>query len=80
MYQRMKNGVLDVWLYMAVGEYEEDRFVTSNREMAERLRTREYAGFHIVSKKYSGLNHGSIVAPAIEDGLKWIFKGTKSLT
>jgi predicted alpha/beta superfamily hydrolase len=80
MYQRMKNGVLDVWLYMAVGEYEEDRFVTSNREMAERLRTREYAGFHIVSKKYRGLNHGSIVAPAIEDGLKWIFKGTESLT
>ncbi|MBU7017357.1 MAG: alpha/beta hydrolase [Theionarchaea archaeon] len=66
-------GVFPVTVYMAVGDLEEARFVTSNREMAENLNMREYAEFCFTFKVYYGLHHSSVVGPAIEDGLLWIF-------
>ena len=74
LYDRIKaDGVLNVSLYMAVGGREEERFVDSNREMAEMLGSRNYAGFKFKSMVYSSLNHGNVVRPAIWDGLKWVF-------
>ena len=70
---RRAAGVFPVTMYMAVGDQEEERFVTSNKEMAETLKMREYAEFYFTFKVYYGLHHGSVVAPAIEDGLLWIF-------
>lgn len=66
-------GVFPVTVYMAVGDQEEERFVTSNKKMAETLKKREYAEFYFTFKVYYGLHHGSVVGPAIEDGLLWIF-------
>lgn len=72
LYRRLQ-GELPVTLYLAVGRDEEKRFVESNDEMAEKLTRRNYSGFHFKSIQYYGLHHGSVVAPAVEDGLKWIF-------
>ena len=70
---RRARGVLPVTVYIAVGDQEEQRFVTSNKKMAETLKMREYAEFNFSFKVYYGLHHGSVVGPAIEDGLLWIF-------
>ncbi|KYK33609.1 MAG: esterase family protein [Theionarchaea archaeon] len=72
MYRRLQ-GELPVALYLAVGKEEEDRFCESNDKMAEKLTSRNYSGFRFKSIQYYGLHHGSVVAPAVEDGLKWIF-------
>jgi predicted alpha/beta superfamily hydrolase len=72
LYNRL-GSVLPVTLYLAVGSEEEERFIASHAEMTENLKGRDYTGFVFKSKKYYGLHHGSVVSPAIEDGLKWIF-------
>lgn len=72
LYSRLQ-GELPVTLYLAVGKDEERRFVESNDEMAEKLTSRNYSGFRFKSIQYYGLHHGSVVAPAVEDGLTWIF-------
>ncbi|MBU7032537.1 MAG: esterase family protein [Theionarchaea archaeon] len=69
---RRAAGIFPVTVYMAVGDQEEERFVTSTKEMAETLKMREYTEFYFTFKIYHGLHHGSVVAPAIEDGLLWI--------
>ncbi len=70
---RRSQSELPVTLYLAVGKDEERRFVESNDEMTEKLTSRNYSGFRFKSIQYYGLHHGSVVAPAVEDGLKWIF-------
>jgi enterochelin esterase-like enzyme len=71
-----ENGILDVSLYMAVGEKEEKRFVESNQKMWEILASRNYAGFKFQSKVYDQKDHTSVVSPAVSDGLVWVFKDT----
>lgn len=77
MVNRVGN-VLPVTLYMAVGRQEEERFISTNDEMTEKLESRHYTGFRFKSKKYYGLDHGTVVSPAVEDGLQWIFHTTDS--
>ncbi len=71
LHQRSK--VVPASLYMAVGGQEEERFISSNRQMAEILEKRDYKDFRITFKEYYGLDHGTIVSFAIQDGLLWIF-------
>jgi hypothetical protein len=59
---------------MAVGGWEEERFVESNREMAEMLASRNSAGFRFKSKIYASLDHSNVVSPAIQEGFEWVFK------
>jgi predicted alpha/beta superfamily hydrolase len=68
-----RSSVVPASLYMAVGGQEEERFITSNRQMAEILGKRDYTDFRVIFKEYYGLNHGSIVSVAFQDGLLWIF-------
>jgi len=70
---RQIEDALPVTLYMAVGQREEERFITSNIEMAEKLESRGYTKFRFRFTAFRGLDHGTVVGPAIEGGLKWIF-------
>ena len=70
--RRIEDG-LPVTLYMAVGQREEERFITSNSEMAEKLESRGYTKFRFKFIEFRGLDHGTVVGPAVEGGLKWIF-------
>jgi hypothetical protein len=75
LYQRLEDeGSLDVALYMTVGGREEARFVTSNRDIAERLNGRQYEGFHFTSEEYVSLTHRNTLSPGVVNGLKWVFQ------
>ena len=74
-YDRMKPDLLlPLTLYMGVGGAEEERFIISHHNMREILLSRCYLGFVYGDKLYSGLDHGTIIIPAVEDGLKFIFQ------
>ena len=60
-------------LYLAVGGQEETRFVTSNKDMAQKLESRHYDGLRFKSRKYGSEDHMSIVTPAVWAGLLWVF-------
>jgi enterochelin esterase-like enzyme len=68
------GAVLDASLFLAVGGHEEGRFVDSNQQMAERLDGRRYQEFRFRYVEFGALNHSTIVAPAIRDGLRWVFE------
>jgi predicted alpha/beta superfamily hydrolase len=65
-------------LFMAVGGYEEGRFVHSNEDIASIISSREYEGFRFVSLTEPGLNHRSILTPALREGLLWVYEEADS--
>jgi predicted alpha/beta superfamily hydrolase len=67
------GGSLDASLFLIWGQAEEDRFLTSNKEMVEVLERRDYQGFRFKSFAYEELTHGDVVFPGILDGLVWVF-------
>ncbi len=67
------GGVIEGSLYMAVGDQEETRFVTSNQDLARRLESRGYQDLRFRSKTYRSEDHASVVTPAIWSGLLWVF-------
>lgn len=73
-YERMKPELLlPLNLFMATGGAEEERFIVGFLNMKDLLLSRDYQQFRYDSKLYPGLNHGSIILPAVEDGLRFIF-------
>jgi uncharacterized protein (DUF885 family)/enterochelin esterase-like enzyme len=76
LHQRVgEGGVVDAALFMAVGGQEQVRFVDSNREMANRLETRDYQAFRFKASTFRAHAHMSIVPYAIPIGLNWVFNG-----
>lgn len=73
--QRMEaNPKLDISLFMAVGSYEEDRFVFSNNELAATLSSRGYNNFKFQYNLYIGTNHGTVIPPSFRDGLRFVLQ------
>ena len=70
---RYVDGYLPLTLYMTGGSQESTAAQMSIIDMAERLTSRNYRGFHFLYKKYYRLDNGTILGLSIEDGLKWIF-------
>jgi enterochelin esterase-like enzyme len=74
LYKRLQPAnELNANVFMAVGGLEKNRFKQSNKELAEALESRNYAGFRIKNIYYEEHSHSTIVGPAIKDGLKWVF-------
>jgi predicted alpha/beta superfamily hydrolase len=67
------DGILPLKVYMAVGALEWDKMQKGFNDMVEWLERRNYSGFEFKYKRFYGLDHTSIVTPAIKSGLIWIF-------
>lgn len=75
MYQSLvPDLILKKKLFIGTGGSEEDRFITGHFRMRELLTSRNYKEFTLSSKIFDNLNHGTIVYPGIEEGLRFIFK------
>jgi predicted alpha/beta superfamily hydrolase len=67
------DGILPLKVYMTVGALEWDKMQKGFNDMVEWLERRNYSGFEFKYKRFYGLDHTSIVVPAINSGLIWIF-------
>lgn len=65
--------ILNIDLFQGTGGSEEERFITGFYKMKDLLTSRNYKQFRFESRLFDGLNHGSIVYPGIEEGLRFIF-------
>ncbi|MBU0494968.1 MAG: hypothetical protein KKA73_17480 [Chloroflexi bacterium] len=75
LYDRLGSGALSgVNLYLAAGSNEYGWVINSNREMAQRLGSRNYTGFRLEFTAYGTHDHYTIVGPAIRSGLRWLFE------
>lgn len=60
-------------LYVGVGELEEERFTGPHATFTGRLEGRGYLGFRFAHEVRPGEDHGSVVLPGFEAGLRWVF-------
>jgi hypothetical protein len=68
-----KHKELNAQFYLAVGELEEDlgsTMVTDTYRFAAQLAARQHKGFSLTRQVFSDKNHGEIVAPAFQTGLR----------
>jgi enterochelin esterase-like enzyme len=63
-------------LYLGVGSLEESRFLTSFTRMAEAIESRQGSKLAFSGRSYENMNHGTVVAPAFSDGLKFSFSSS----
>jgi len=74
MHRRIgEGGDVGAALFLAVGGQDETRFVTSNQDMAARLKSRQYQDLRFKSRVYASDDHMSVVTPAVWAGLMWVF-------
>lgn len=69
----MVDPVCGATLYVGVGEQEEPRFTGPHATFSALLDGRRYEEFRFTHEVLTGLDHGTVVLPGFEAGLRWVF-------
>ena len=58
-------------LFLAYGGMEESRFQAPAHALVDRLESRGYQGLRLRLRSFPGRDHGTVVLPAVREGLRW---------
>jgi len=71
--RRLAGDGFTATVFLAVGELDEDHFVSTNQQLHETLEVRAYEGLELIHRVYGAYHHGDLVGRAFKDGLRWVF-------